>query len=84
MINTFSRPLLKSPSNIMSADVWHPVHPVFSTQLCGKSVQKHSKLQTVVVQLVPLGENHGKCYVVVCLACDGTVHFLCLWKQNMK
>lgn len=79
-----SRPLLKSPNNIMSAVVWHPVHPVRQTQFCRQSFQKYSKLHTVIVQLVPLRENHGKCYIVVCSASEGAVKFLCLWKHNMK
>lgn len=66
--------------NINSAVVWHPVHPIFSIQLGGQSFQKHFKLQTAIGQLLPLSENHGKCSIVVCLACNVAVHLLYLCK----
>lgn len=84
IINTSSRPLLKNPRNILSAVVYHPVYPVFSRQLCSQSVRTHPELHTFIVQLVPLRENHGKCQVVVSLACEGNVQVLSLWKQKMK
>lgn len=82
-ISTFLRPVLKSPSDVMSAVVRHPVHPVRLTQLCGHSLYKPGKLKALVVQVVPLRQNHGKCYAVVCFDQDGVEHFLNLRKDNM-
>lgn len=79
-----SRPLLKSRCNVLNAVVWHPVQPVRPTQFYRQGFQKYSKLPTLIVELVPLRENHWKCYGVVFLAHEGAVQCHCLWKHNTK